>query len=154
MARTDQRALPVVLFAVAAALILARLTLWPPDKPKGLVKWQSISAGLAHAKQTGKPILFDFTAEWCGPCRQLDAAVFADPSLAAEINERFVPIRVTDRQREDGRNPPDVEELQRKYNVRGFPTLVWAASNGSEELGRMQGFGGRETFVRIMERVP
>jgi thioredoxin-related protein len=94
----------------------------------------------------------DFTAEWCAPCHQLDAEVFADPELAAEINERFVAIRVTDRYREDGRNTPVVAELQRRYGVNAFPTVVFTNASGGE-LARLEGFGGRRQFQQVMEQV-
>lgn len=150
MAQTNQRAIPVALLVIAAVLLVARIAFRPDDGSAGLVRWVSADAGLALAKQTGKPILFDFTAEWCAPCHVLEKEVFADPTLAAEINERFVPIRVTDRQREEGRNPPRVAELEQRYSVRAFPTVVFTDPNGSERA-RMEGFSGRDEFERVME---
>jgi uncharacterized protein YyaL (SSP411 family) len=153
MARNDQRSVPVALFAIAALLLALRIA-WSltDDPPKSRVGWVSIEQGMESARATGMPILFDFTAEWCGPCHVLDKEVFADPELAGEINRRFIAIRVTDRQQEDGRNTPLVAELQRRYGVNGFPTLVFANPSGAE-LGRMEGYGGRKEFQRVMEQV-
>jgi thioredoxin-related protein len=78
--------------------------------------------------------------------------VFGDPALANEINTRFVPVRIIDRQREEGRNSPNVEALQRQYGVKSFPTVIFAAPDGSER-GRMEGYGGREQFRRVMESI-
>lgn len=153
MARTDQRAIPFVLIAVAAALLIGRFFYTPgEEKSKGLIRWMSPDAGLALAQQTGKPILFDFTAEWCGPCHMLERDVFSDPALAAEISERFIPIRVTDRLREEGKNSPQVADLQQRFTVRGFPTIVFTNAAGSEEA-RIEGYRGREHFEKVMERV-
>ena len=146
-----QRALPWPLFVIAAVLLVGRFA-WPTaEKKTGRIDWLSPEAGIARAQQTGKPIVFDFTAEWCGPCHVLDAQVFADAELAARINKEFVAIRITDRQREEGKNSPQVAELQRRYSVRGFPTVVFADANGVEQA-RMEGFRGRAEFERLLKR--
>lgn len=158
MERTSQRALPLVLIAVALALVAARIVSHsmkpaaPTNEVAELVQWVSLDEGQRMAATSKKPILYDFTAEWCNPCHMLDGEVFQDPAMAREINARFIAVRVTDRQHEEGRNPPDVEELQRRYGVKGFPTVVFADAAG-QELGRMEGYRGRDGFARVMESV-
>jgi thioredoxin-related protein len=58
-------------------------------------------------------------------------------------------VRVIDRQQEEGRNPPDVEALQRRYRVRAFPTVIIADASGNE-LARMEGFKGRSEFEAMV----
>jgi thiol:disulfide interchange protein len=152
MARTDQRAIPLLLLAVAVTLVAARVGvrfMRPAEIAGAGVHWLSPADGMERARETGKPILYDFTAAWCQPCHQLEAEVFSDPVLAAQINERFVPVRVTDRMQEDGHNPDAVAALQQTYSVRGFPTVVFADSGGSERA-RMEGYRGRAEFERVM----
>jgi thiol:disulfide interchange protein len=155
MARTDQRALPIALLVAALVLIAARVAipLLKSDAPKsaGGIQWLTPAEGLRLAAASNKPILFDFTADWCQPCHVLDAEVFANPAIAREISERFIPIRVVDRRQEEGRNAPEVDQLQQRFGVRGFPTVVFADRAG--ERARMEGFGGREQFERVMESV-
>lgn len=158
MVRTSQRYVPVALIAIAVLLIGARIAshLLKDEHTKttnSLVKWVGIDEGLRRAQATGKPVLIDFTAEWCQPCHVLDAEVFQNEQLAKKINERFVAVRVTDRQQEEGSNTPRVAQLQERFAVKGFPTVVIAGAD-LVELARMEGFRGREHFEQVMERVP
>jgi thiol:disulfide interchange protein len=138
---------------IAALLLVVRIAVMiaerghEPPPAQGRIPWQAIPAGQAVAHANGKPILYDFTAEWCGPCKQLERAVFADAGSARFIADRFVPIRVTDRQREDGRNPPDVAALQARYDVRAFPTLVVVRPDSSVAM-RIEGFTGQADVMR------
>jgi thiol:disulfide interchange protein len=153
MARNDQRSIPIALLVIAALLLIARIVFqFTKAETPGRVQWVPPEKGITLARVTGKGVLFDFTADWCVPCHQLDAEVFADRKLAEEINKRFVAVRITDRQQEDGRNAPLVAELQRRYGVSGFPTVVFASPDGGE-LGRMEGYGGKRQFERVMEQV-
>jgi thiol:disulfide interchange protein len=113
------------------------------------VSWQPRDRAAALARASGKPILYDFTAAWCGPCRLLDAD-WKDAGIAQTVNAGFVPSRVVDRQREDGKNPDDVAELERRYEVEGFPTLVAAAPDG-RLIGKLEGYRGRGALVRFLE---
>ena len=155
MERTSQRAMPLVLIAIAALLIVARIAthfMKSDESANDLVKWVELEDAAQLAASSNRPILMDFTAEWCAPCHVLDEEVFRDPLLAKAINQRFIAVRITDRQREDGRNSQEVEALQRRYGVRGFPTVIIADAAGTER-GRMEGYGGREQFRRVMESV-
>jgi thiol:disulfide interchange protein len=153
MARTSQRSVPVALFIIAALLLAARFTYTPKkDTGHSLVRWIPLQVAAERARDSGKPILVYFTAEWCGPCHVLEAEVFADEIVARDLNDRFLAVKVTDRMQEDGRNVPEVAALEQRYSVRGFPTIVFIDANGSE-LGRMEGYRGREQFERIMERI-
>jgi thiol-disulfide isomerase/thioredoxin len=68
--------------------------------------------------------LYDFSADWCPPCRLLKKEVFGDKPLASEINKAFIPVQIIDRQREDGANSLETNRLQKRYKIKAFPTLV------------------------------
>jgi thiol:disulfide interchange protein len=149
---------PVLLLAAAAVLLVLRVILGfheaPPQSlpPAGglsgadAVRWRTLEEGLAEACETNRSILYDFTAEWCPPCRLMQRQLFADPQAAAEIESRFVPVRVLDRQREEGRNPRWVDSLQAHYRVNAFPTLIVAGTDGRESA-RLEGFLGRDATL-------
>jgi thioredoxin-related protein len=80
----------------------------------------------------------------------LDGDGWADPKVAAFVNDAYVPTRVMDRVREEGRNPALVDELQRKYGVGAFPTLVIAAPDG-RQIAVAQGYSGKQKLVEFLE---
>jgi thiol:disulfide interchange protein len=149
----NQRTVPPLLYIVAAVLLVARIVyLALPEKKEvdhTLVQWTPLSRVQALAARTHKPILYDFSAAWCGPCRQMEKEVFSNAALAAEINRRVIAVKITDRQREDGMNKPEIATLLRRYGVEVFPTLVVAGENGAQRM-RMEGFRGREAFASLL----
>lgn len=59
-----------------------------------------------------KPVVVDFWAEWCGPCRQIA------PSLEEIASEMQGQVTVAKLNIDENPNAPD------KYGVRGIPTLM------------------------------
>ena len=131
------RSLPRLLLILAAALLAVRVvtgiqqTRRPPEVAD-LVLWQPTRSAATEARTSGRPVLYEFSAAWCGPCRRMQREVFADRPSAQTINALFVPVRLVDTQRETGRNDPDVAMLQARYKVDAFPTLVVVPPDGSE----------------------
>jgi len=158
--RTKQRALPVWLVILTALLIIARVisTKYPVTNDTGLgpkaslVHWTPISLASAAAQRSHRPILYEFSAEWCGPCHLLEREVFMDRALAAKINDRYIAVQVVDRQREDGHNDPAVQELMDRYRVSAFPTVVIAGADGKPR-DRGVGYEGRDQFAAFIDRV-
>jgi thiol:disulfide interchange protein len=150
---------PLLLLIVAALLLILRVVLGfretpsqavPPAGPLSgadAVQWRTLEVGVAEARASGRPVLYDFTAEWCPPCRLMQRQVFSDPQAAAALESRFVPVRVLDRQREEGHNARWVDSLQARYRVNAFPTLIVTDAGGAGETRRVEGFMGREATL-------
>lgn len=152
------RSVPRALLVLAGALLVARVATGiyeerHPPAAHDLVKWRPIAAASEEARSTARPLLYDFTAEWCPPCRVMEREVFADESAARTIETSFVPVRVLDRVREEGRNPPDVAALQARFGVTAFPTLVVVSAHGGSPTV-IEGYPGKPTLMRrLMEAV-
>jgi thiol:disulfide interchange protein len=149
--RSQSRLSPVVFWVLLAAVLFRIVTevMGRSSGDVGLVSWQPRGRVAAVAKSTNKPILYEFSAAWCGPCKLLDRD-WENPEVAAHVNATFVPVRIIDRMREDGNNPEDIAELQRRYEITGFPALVAAAPDG-RLLGKLEGYAGRDRLMRFLK---
>ena len=100
------------------------------------------SAAFDEAEQTDKPILLSLTATWCGACHEMDARTYAEPRIAANINDSFVPIRV------DVDRHPRVRE---RYNMGGFPTTAFLTPEGELLSGATH--LGPDGLRQVLERI-
>ena len=95
-----------------------------------------------EAERTAKPVLLSLTATWCGACHEMDARTYAEPRIAANINDSFVPIRV------DVDRHPRVRE---RYNMGGFPTTAFLTPQG--KLLRGATYLGPDGLRQVLDRI-
>jgi thiol:disulfide interchange protein DsbD len=130
----------IVACVAGAFLIVAQ-----PPKP---LSWEHSEEGaVAKAKAEKRPLLVDFTAEWCGACKELSHKTFADPRVQAKMNN-YVTLKIDATSDED----PQVEKVKDKYKVVGLPTVVVFDSNGSERK-RFNEFVEAEAFLDAIDGI-
>jgi len=93
--------------------------------------WKEIESG-------GKPVLVDFWAEWCGPCRRL-APTFERLAEKYGNDIQFAKVNVD-----------ELPELANQWGVRSIPTLVLLKSGN--ELERLVGIKSYEEVANVLER--
>lgn len=119
---------------VAAAQSGARIT-WIRTEAEALT---------ASAAAGGKPLMIDFTAEWCAACHEMEKLTYTDGAVIAE-SEGFVTVMIDCTDKAD----PIVQAVQDKYGVRGLPTVVFARPDGTV-LERTVGFVEAADFQKVM----
>lgn len=102
--------------------------------PKVELAWlHSEKEALAASKASGRPLLVDFGADWCLPCKELEAQVFGQPEVAAIMSQQFTLLRIDcDREDED----PSIGEIRERYQAAGLPAVRVVSPKG-EILARL-----------------
>jgi protein disulfide-isomerase len=120
-----------------------------PSAPK--VVWvTSYSEGLALAKETGKPMLVDFTGkDWCGPCMDLKKNVFDTDTFKRWASKHVILVEL-DYPQKPKRTADENISIARKHQIRGFPTVLFISPD-EDVLGRT-GYGQREDAISWIKR--
>jgi len=112
------------------------------------ISWERYSdEALQKALADQKPVIIDFSAEWCVPCHELDRFTFTDPRVRGEA-WAFPTLKV-----DLTRSGDTLEQAVKKtYGVMGVPTIIFVEPSGREvrEL-RVEGFVEPEAFLARMQ---
>lgn len=118
------------------------------EAPSGQLRWEhSESVARERARNEAKPLLIDFTAEWCGACKELSRHTFANPAVMKEAG-RFVAVKVDATADDD----TAVDEVKNRYRVVGLPTVIVLGSDG-QERARFTEFVAPEPFLAKLRAV-
>ena len=87
---------------------------------------------------SGKPVLVDFWADWCAPCRMLAPTVDA---LAEQYVESASVVKI---------NVDESPSTAQRYGLKGIPTLILFSQG--KEVERIVGLTGKESISRMIEK--
>ena len=130
--------------ACASLLLVAGAAFAIPRSNAAGVEWNKYDPkAISAASLQNRPVVIDFYADWCLPCKELDAKTFTDPKVIAEMN-RFERVKAD----LTLANNPETQALAKQYNVVGVPTIVFVGSDGKEvQTLRLTGFEPPDKFL-------
>lgn len=131
------------LLLALALLVPATLVAFPaPASAAAAITWHDFEEGMNLSLNQRIPTMADFSTSWCTYCRQMDAETFSDARVIDRAGS-LVSIKVDGDARGD---------LTAKYNVTGYPTIIFFNPDGSEKH-RVVGYKGPDDFLKDIDFV-
>lgn len=87
--------------------------------------------------QADRPVLVDFYADWCAPCRALAPVI---EEVARELERRLKVVKL---------DVDETQDLSLKHGVQSIPTLV--LFKDGEEADRLVGFLSKQQLIQRLE---
>lgn len=114
------------------------------------IQWEDYAEDkVDQAREEGRTVVMDFYADWCIPCLELERVTFTDNQVI-DATEEMVRLKVDLTNFES----PEAEELRRRYEIAGVPTIVFLGPDGEEvEEARVVGFLNPKQFLQRIEKV-
>lgn len=109
-----------------------------------MVRWYStVDDASAQAVPANRPIMIDFWATWCVPCKTMDQQVYSTAEFR-QAAQRFLAVKI---------DYDKKTSVARKYNVSTLPTIVFADSYGNEFF-RHEGFLDAGPLLALLDALP
>jgi len=101
----------------------------------------------AAVKNSQKPVMVDFYADWCVNCKELDGITFKDPAVRAMLETMtLLKVDVTKNSAEDKR-------LLKEFNLFGPPGLIFYKEGKELQSLQIVGFVGPRDFEKHLQKV-
>lgn len=113
------------------------------------MNWQVFKAeSLSEAKQKHQVTIIDFSADWCGACKELEKYTFTNEKIIEE-SQKFALLRV-----DATEETPALTQLKNEYKIVGLPTMIFIDANGQvDESMTLTGFEEAPEFLKRMKQI-
>ena len=105
---------------------------------KSMVHWMGYNEALEKAQKFPKLVFVDLYADWCIPCRVMDANVYSDPTVASLLNTRFYAVKLNADSQDTIMCDGQKKTVQRCYfdvwELNALPAFVLVAPKGMSIL--------------------
>lgn len=147
----DEKMKAFRIFKYALSVVFIGLAVWWfPANASGSegakLKFETYTDSSFTAAKGQKKIIIDFYADWCIPCKELDAITFVDPKVV-EAGKSFVSFKADLTKSGDEK----VKKLVKDFNIKGVPTILIFNEKG-EEVYRLTGFVNGDEFLKLMKK--
>ncbi len=110
-------------------------------------EWQKFSeVKYEQSLVNNERMVVDFYADWCIPCKELDALTFSDPRVLSSLT-KFTTYKVDMTQTASD----ETEKLRNKFKIIGMPTVLIIDARG-EEVERLTGFVNANEFLKLLQK--
>ncbi|MGC4067809.1 MAG: cytochrome c biogenesis protein CcdA [Polyangiaceae bacterium] len=135
--------------AIASFVAGGFVTTTKLSRTESTLSWEHgpLESAMERGRRDGRPMLVDFTATWCGACKELDKLTFSDAAVKLEAG-RFLAVKVDATHDDD----PKVASAMQRLSVRGLPTVVLIDANG-KEVRRFTDFVAKGPFLDALRTV-
>lgn len=136
------------IFKIAFSILILAISVYAfiPEE-KNSVDWKPYAEGVIPEQIDASGVIIDFYADWCIPCKELDAYTFSDPKVIEESKNFYTFKADMTKSLSD-----EVEALRNKYNILGVPTVLILDNKGNE-VKRITGFVKADEFYEIVKNV-
>ncbi len=146
----EKKTLRVIQLVVGIAGIAASVYFLRVLSKPGMSWEHFLPQKLEQARAANKPVILDFTAAWCVPCKELDRMTFTSPAVI-QAAQPFARLKV-DLTHFDS---PEAEAIRKQFGIAGVPTVIFLDPSGQEvPETRIIGFVPPEEFLARIKKVP
>ena len=99
----------------------------------------------AAVAAAGKPVMLDFSADWCVSCKEMDRDTFSDATVRERLSHALL-LRA-----DVTANSPADRELLKRFKLFGPPGTIFFDAKGQEQKDRVIGFQNVDTFLSSLK---
>ena len=146
-------------FKIFFAFLVISCQLQAMNTYQSSIRWlNNYDQALQMSQASSKPILLFFTgSDWCSWCKKLEDEVLFHPEFAQEAGDKFIFVRL-DFPLNSSLDPQITaqnKQLQKKFDVRSFPTIVILDGRTQRQIGTT-GYrpgGGKQYAAHLIKMV-